>query len=168
VNRKATPSIIITLFILLALPTISLYYSFKGASLRKIAMQELAVKGELPTQLASFIHSEASLRLIGSVCPDTFAVKSLIEQFLPEKMLFVFVNDSAFYSRYDPATSEKWVATGKVKLVNSISNSDSFLSTPCSFILTDDKNQILHTYDFRESLQQTRLVEHVALLVTKK
>ena len=121
-------------------------------------MQELAVKGELPTQLASFIHSEASLRLIGSVCPDTFAVKSLIEQFLP----------SAFYSRYDPATSEKWVATGKVKLVNSISNSDSFLSTPCSFILTDDKNQILHTYDFRESLQQTRLVEHVALLVTKK
>lgn len=166
-NRKIL-TIVVCLFILIALPIISLYYSFQGASLRKSAMQELSPKGELPQALIQGLQdTESRYWLIGQPCEDTTSLIALIEQFKDEKVKFAFPGDSLFTTKFSTARLERWNKSKSIVYIKASYDQLTKRST-CAFTLTDKKFQILHQYDFTNVADRTRMIEHIALLVTKK
>ncbi len=162
--RKIKLPFILSLFILLALPVISLYYSFQGAKLRKQSLQELTVKSILPSSISTQLTSNFRYRLLQTNCSDTADLHALINQFINEKIEFVFVNNQKFNNSFSPSLMNKWNASGSL-----ISISDSTFNLPdCRILLADSSHQVLNTYDFNNSNERTKLVENLAFLITKK
>lgn len=158
----------ISLFILLALPAISLYYSFQGSRLRKQSLVELSPKGSLESELASRIRGEFNYRVIGSACDDAELTGALIDQFAQEKIQFVILNDSTFEQRFPPRQIEQWKKQDILLLLP-----DPGLRMPgeqntCTFVLVNKKSEILNSYNLTDPVERRKLVEHLAFLVTSK
>lgn len=166
--KKNKLAFIVSLFILIALPSISLYYSFQGSKLRKTAMAELEPKGNLPGSIASLLTGDYTYRIIGQVCPDTYLQDSLIGQFYLENIQFVLLGDSIFERQFEPVRMEKWNKKGSVLTRRLSEELDSETWKPCQFKLVDKQLQILNTYNLENALERQKMVEHIALLVTRK
>lgn len=164
--KKNKLALVISLFILLALPTVSLYYSFQGAKLRKIAMAELQPKGKLSDSLIGLLKGEYNYRVIGLPCEDKFILDSLVLQFIPENMQFVFIEDSSTVSTVESTIDPEKKAS--VIHINSSALTELTGWQNCQFQLVDKSNLILNTYDLQEPAQRRKIVEHIALLVTRK
>ena len=162
-NKKIL-TLIISLFILFALPTISLYYSFQGSQFRKKALAELKVKSKLPGSIANLVSTDARYRLFISNCSDSSSINELINQFYEEKVDFVFLNDSIQYRNLDPIQLAKW---NKIRALLKIEQPDFNLS-PCEILLSNGKNEVLNSYNLLDSEMRKKLIEHVAFLITKK
>jgi len=166
--RNNKLAFILSLFILLALPSISLYYSFQGSKLRKEAMAELLPKGQLADSITQKFTGEFTYRIIGQNCPDNFLLDSLIDQFILEDLQFVLLGDSIFEQSFETNRIAQWNKKGSV-----VKNKLPVLSVdenwkPCQFKLLDKKHQVLNTYDLQNAAERRKMVEHIALLVTRK
>lgn len=162
-NRRIL-TLVISLFILFALPTISLYYSYQGSQLRKKALAELTVKSTLPDLLSKELKTDGRYRLILSNCGDSLSIKELIDQFIEEKLDFVFVNDSLLKRDFTSNQITKW---NKIRPLIFINQSD-FKLTACEIVLSNGKQEVLNTYNLQNIENRKKLIEHVAFLITKK
>jgi len=168
VVRNNKLAFILSLFILIALPSISLYYSFQGSKLRKDAMAELVPKGQLADSITRHFTGEFTYRIIGQTCSDIFLLDSLIDQFIQEDLQFVLLGDSIFEQNFETSRIAQWNKKGSI-----IKNRLPFLSgvedwMPCQFKLIDKQHQVLNTYDLKNAVARRKMVEHIALLVTRK
>lgn len=166
--KNSKLAFILSLFILLALPAISLYYSFQGSKLRKIAMAELQPKGKLSDSLIYLFKGEYNYRIIGQVCEEHFLLDSLIDQFIPENLQFVLLGDSTFEQNYETSRIEQWNKKGSILKIRTPSGSEANTWPACQFKLIDKEHKILNTYDLGDAAQRRKMVEHIALLVTRK
>lgn len=162
--NKRILTLIISLFILFALPTISLYYSFQGSQFRKRALAELKIKSMLPGSIANQVNTDARYRIFISNCSDSSSINELINQFIEEKVDFVFLNDTIRYRNMDPNQLIKW---NKKRALLTIEQSDFNLS-PCEILLSNGKHEVLNSYNLLDSENRKKLIEHVAFLITKK
>ncbi len=158
----------ISLFILLALPAISLYYSFQGSRLRKNSLVELSPKGSLETGLASRISGEFNYRVIGSACEEVELTGALIDQFAQEKIQFVILNDSIFERRFPPRQVENWKKQDILLILLDPGLRVPGEQNPCTFVLVNKKSEILNSYHLTDPVERRKLVEHLAFLVTSK
>jgi hypothetical protein len=165
---KRVITLILSLFVLAGLPLVSLYYSFQGASLRKRAMAELGPKGFLPDQLKNSILPGPYLYVITGNCSDTSILKPLIHQFKDEKIRFLFVGDSSYQAMLSPLKLASLKPDGLIKVLSIPADPFGFASGQCDIILANGQSQILHKYNLGSALERTTIVEHLALLVTKK
>ncbi len=162
-NRKIL-TLTISLLILFALPTISLYYSYQGSQLRKKALAELTVKSTLPSALANQLNSDARYRIIISNFSDSVTLKLIINQFIEEKVDFVFVNDSVSILNFNEDQINKW---NKKRPFLWIRQADFKLGEN-EMLLTNGNHEVLNTYDLRIAELRKKLVEDIAFLITKK
>ncbi len=131
-------------------------------------MQELSAKGKLPDELIEVLkNTSAQYWLIGQSCPDTASVKALIDQFKDEKIKFVFADADTFTHQYPAQQMDRWNKVNALLYTPAIRTVFNKSHT-CSFTLADRDYQILYQYDLDDALDRTRIIEHVALLVTKK
>lgn len=158
----------ISLFILLALPAISLYYSFQGSRLRKNSLVELSPKGSLEIGLANRISGEFNYRVIGSACGDVELTGALIDQFAQEKIQFVILNDSIFERRFPPRQVENWKKQDILLILLDPGLRVPGEQNPCTFVLVNKKSEILNSYHLTDPVERRKLVEHLAFLVTSK
>jgi hypothetical protein len=166
-SRRAI-TLVLSLFVLAVLPLISLYYSFQGASLRKHAMSELGPKENIPENIAAVLKPGANLYVLTSGCMDTTILKPLINQFKDEKIRFAFVGDSSYQSQIVSFNIYPSKIEGLVQCIPMTANALIPVSGPCDIILTNSHFQILHRYDLSKATERTKIIEHIALLVTKK
>jgi len=159
---------IVSLFILLALPSISLFYSFQGSKLRKIAMAELQPKGRLSDSVSHRFSGEFNYRIVGPACPDSFLLDSLIDQFIQENIQFVLLGDSLFEQEILSARIAQWNKKGSVVIYRLPNEPEAAEWKGCDFKLVNKQNLILNTYDLSNASQRRKMVEHIALLVTRK
>lgn len=162
--KKSTISVIISLFILIALPVVSVIYSYKGSLLRKTSLKELEVKSVLPTSLHSKFNTGARYRILLSNYKDTASLKLLLNQFIEEKVEFAFINDTIFQASFQAGQTDQWRKKG---MISFITDSDfTIKNNDC--VLVNDKYEVLNTYDLSRHPVKTKLVEHLAFLITKK
>jgi hypothetical protein len=160
-------TLILSLFVLIALPLVSLYYSFQGAAFRKVAMAELQVKGNFPDSIKNLIKPVFNLYVLTRNCRDTITLKPLIDQFKDEKVGFLFLGDSIYRANLIWNKSEELKTAGIIQMINSPEHLEG-LRGNCDVVLADKQFQILHTYDLTQARDRTKIIEHIALLVTKK
>jgi hypothetical protein len=131
-------------------------------------MLELSPKGLVSDALVQVLKTSASRYwLIGQSCQDTASVKALIDQFKDEKVKFVFENAESFTKQYTSVQMDRWNKANAIlytPTVHEVFNKKH----SCSFTLVDHQFQILYQYDLDNAHDRTRIIEHVALLVTKK
>jgi len=163
VNRKIL-TLVISLFILFALPTISLYYSYRGSQLRKNALAELTVKTTLPSSLSNQLNSDGRYRVLISNFGDSASLKLLINQFIEEKVDFVFVNDSISLRDWGQDQLSRWNKKRPLILIKQ----PDFKLSEYELLLTNGKYDVLNTYDLRTMESRKKLIEHIAFLITKK
>ncbi|MEO5583491.1 MAG: hypothetical protein ABIR66_12430 [Saprospiraceae bacterium] len=164
---KRSITLILSLLVLIALPLVSLYYSFQGVAFRKMAMAELQIKGSIPDSLKHLIKPAFNLYVLTGNCKDSSTLKPLIEQFKDENVGFLFIGDSAYHSQLRWNKSETLKSSGVIQMIDA-ANQPLGLMENCDVTLTDKKFQILHSYDLSEASNRTKIIEHIALLVTKK
>ncbi|HNR07660.1 MAG TPA: hypothetical protein PKM27_10130 [Saprospiraceae bacterium] len=166
--KKNRLALWISLFILLALPAISLYYSFQGSLLRKKSLVELSPKGRLDPGLASLLSGEFNYRVIGSACEDVERTGALIDQFAQEKIQFVILQDSAFEQRFPARQVEHWKKQNILLILPDPGPHLPGDQNACTFVLVNKNSEILNHYNFTEPVDRRKLVEHLAFLVTSK
>ena len=166
-SRKVI-TLALSLFVLAVLPLVSLYYSFQGAALRKHAMAELGPKESLPEAITKSIKPGPNLYLFSSNCTDTSILKPLINQFKDEKIRFVFIGDSLYQSKLAPLKIVTLKPEGLIQNIDFSGTVDGIPTSICNVILTNSHFQVLHRYDLSQALERTNIIEHLALLVTKK
>lgn len=159
---------ILSLFVLAVLPLVSLYYSFEGASMRKHAMAELLPKGNLPASLIDSLKPANVFNLFSSHCGDTAILKPLIEQFKDEKVRFIFVGDSAYLAALAPLKFNTYKQVGLFQSILSLDKTPGLNQAGCEMVLTNAQYQILRKYDLNQPIERTKIIEHLALLMTKK
>jgi hypothetical protein len=131
-------------------------------------MAELQPKGRMEEALSRSFTGEYNYRIVGRPCPDNFLSDSLIDQFVQENMQFVLLGDSIFEQGFETARITEWNKKGSVvknRLPQSTADTDW---PPCQFKLVDSLHQVLNTYNLENSTQRRKMVEHIALLVTRK
>lgn len=131
-------------------------------------MAELLPKGHLPESVSRTFNGEYTYRIIGKPCPDSFLLDSLIDQFVQENMQFVLLGDSIFEQSFETSRIAQWNKKGSVvkNRLSQLSGDPDWL--PCQFKLVDNQHQVLNTYDLENATQRRKMVEHIALLVTRK
>ncbi|MEP7320612.1 MAG: hypothetical protein ABI761_01790 [Saprospiraceae bacterium] len=164
---KKLITLILSLFVLIALPLVSLYYSFQGAAFRKMAMAELQVKGSIPDSLKHLIKPAFKLYVLTKNCKDSSILKPLVEQFKDENVGFLFVGDSVYHSQLRWNKSEGLKSSGILQMIDAYEPQTGLMEN-CDVTLTDKQFQILHSYDLSQASDRTKIIEHIALLVTKK
>jgi hypothetical protein len=161
-------SLILSLFVLAVLPLVSLYYSFEGASMRKHAMAELVPKGNLPESLTTSLKQATVFNLFSSNCKDTAILKPIIEQFKDEKVRFIFVGDSSYIASLTALKFNSYKQSGLFQTIQRQDNTLGLKQEGCQIVLTNALFEILHTYDLNLPAERTKIIEHLALLMTKK
>lgn len=129
-------------------------------------MSELLPKGNLSSGLKQYLDTSNQYFLFASTCEDTLVYSALINQFESEEVQYYMMNDSAFFEKYSISKAAKWKKEGKVKVLTVPSN--EILDSACQVALVNRSGQILNRYSMENPEQRKRLIEHVALLVTKK
>jgi hypothetical protein len=154
----------VLVLILLALPVISLFYSYQGVQLRKSALNELKPLDSLTRPWLDRRPQQTRYYLVFSNFSDTASQAAIIDQFLGEKVSYVFLNDTTFQGNYSNPQTTEWS-----KKANFHFALDSSYVIPSTAIhLIDDQHRLLHRYDLSNQAEKIKLVEHLAFLITKK
>lgn len=131
-------------------------------------MAELLPKGQLPESVSSTFTGDYNYRIVGQPCADSFLSDSLIDQFVQENMQFVLLGDSIFEQGFETSRIAQWNKKGSVVKSRLPQLTGEPEWRPCQFKLVDSLHQVLNTYDLENATQRRKMIEHIALLVTRK